>query len=476
MPSSQNFNSPGAKTYTSKPYAVTLAGKTTVYTTRIETNIGANGSVTQSKIILQDQVTGRSGSTPRELASSTDGGKTWTVAKDSDNRGIISSEQTAALTIGGKLNVAVKNSTTTTVKSSGATPAQINQLQNGNVSQTPQSREPAKAAPAGGAPGAASPAGGAAPTTGGLDYYTPNKPKEILSPNDIGKGGYLKYPTDMKPDQDRIVFTVLEINKVPNTSNKVTLEKSGFSKTYGPANGLKTASTVILPIQPSISDSNSIDWGSGTLNEIERAFAEASLGTMQAKDKSDLAGVWQGLLNEASQGKGNLQKFGILWAAEQAVSVQGLMSRATGSVLNPNLELLFNGPALRPFSFTFKLSPRSKDEATMVRKIIRFFKENMSVRKGADQIFVKSPYVFRIMYNRVTNTDKSDKTVLHKSINRIKTCALQSFNVDYTPLGSYMTYDDPAATMVSYNISLQFTEIEPVYNTDYDMASDEIGY
>jgi len=340
---------------------------------------------------------------------------------------------------------------------------------------TPPAAAAAPAATAGGAPGAASPAGGAAPTTGGLDYYTPDKPKEILSPNDIGKGGYLKYPTDMKPDQDRIVFTVLEINKSPNTTNKITLEKSGFSKTYGPASGLKTASTVILPIQPSISDSNSVDWGSGTLNEIERAFASAALEFMDdGKLKKQLDKLNKGLREGINDG--SLGKLGQIYAAEQGVGVQGLMSRATGSVLNPNLELLFNGPALRPFNFAFKLSPRSESEATVVRKIIRFFKENMSVRKGPDQIFVKSPYVFRIMYNRVTNTDKSDKTVLHKSINRIKTCALQSFNVDYTPLGSYMTYDDPAATMVSYNISLQFTEIEPIYNTDYDMASDDIGY
>ena len=44
--------------------------------------------------------------------------------------------------------------------------------------------------------------------------------------------------------------------------------------------------------------------------------------------------------------------------AGEAVGVQGLLSRATGTVLNPNLELLFQGPQLRPFTFQFRLSPR----------------------------------------------------------------------------------------------------------------------
>jgi hypothetical protein len=31
--------------------------------------------------------------------------------------------------------------------------------------------------------------------------------------------------------------------------------------------------------------------------------------------------------------------------------------------LNPNMELLFQGPQLRPFNFTFRLSPRDQKEA-----------------------------------------------------------------------------------------------------------------
>ena len=90
----------------------------------------------------------------------------------------------------------------------------------------------------------------------------------------------------------------------------------------------------------------------------------------------------------------------------------------------------------------------------------------MAVRKVDGNLFLKAPYVFGIEYQNGTKQ--------HKSLNLIKKCALQSCSVDYTPLGSYMTYEDSDATMVSYNISLQFQEIVPIYDTDY--TDHPIGY
>ena len=55
----------------------------------------------------------------------------------------------------------------------------------------------------------------------------------------------------------------------------------------------------------------------------------------------------------------------------------------------------------------------------------------------------------------------------HPSINRIKTCALLSCSVDYTPNNSYMTYSDSSRSMVAYTMNLQFNELDPVYESDY---------
>ena len=42
--------------------------------------------------------------------------------------------------------------------------------------------------------------------------------------------------------------------------------------------------------------------------------------------------------------------------------------------------------------------------------------------------------------------------------------------VDYTPDGSYMTYDD--GSMTSYNVNMTFGELNPIYAEDFDNSND----
>ena len=151
-----------------------------------------------------------------------------------------------------------------------------------------------------------------------------------------------------------------------------------------------------------------------------------------------------------------------------------MLSRVSGAIVNPNLELLFQGPTLRPFNFTFRLSPRDNPEATQVRKIIRAFKQYSAVGTASGGLFLTTPNVFNIQYISKRNGNEEN----HKSLNKIKTCALKSVSVDYTPDGSYMTFNDEARTMTSYNLTLQFQELEPVTTKDYKPLTDKsiIGY
>ena len=68
----------------------------------------------------------------------------------------------------------------------------------------------------------------------------------------------------------------------------------------------------------------------------------------------------------------------------------------------------------------------------------------------------------------------------HPSINFIKTCALTSCDVQYTPDGTYMTYEDPFRTMTSYQLTLNFGELDPIFDDDYTELDDDndqvLGY
>jgi hypothetical protein len=319
------------------------------------------------------------------------------------------------------------------------------------------------------------------------------------------------YPKNMSPKQDRMEFSVWQY--ADRTIQKTVSDAVAFGSTRRATaetgyNRVTSAGFVYLPINK-VADTNSVDWQEDRINELQRQLANMSLGVSLG------SGDRQGVENEVGKfdpytrfatgtPAGNLIR---TFLAGQAVQVNNLLTRATGSTLNPNLELLFNGPQLRQFSFSFDLFAKEKQEATIIKDIIYFFKAYMAVRDTIGDIgqfgpstenqqstlepqtssvgvFLNSPYVFRVKYIKGNKNDQSEEitgpenSIEHPSIGKIKMCALQSCTVDYTPLGTYMTFNDESdseATMVMYRITLQFKELTPIYASDYE-GTHPIGY
>ena len=155
------------------------------------------------------------------------------------------------------------------------------------------------------------------------------------------------------------------------------------------------------------------------------------------------------------------------------VNAGNLLSRTTGQVLNPNMELLFKGVNLRSFNYSFSLTPRDRSEAQQVKAIINTFKRRMAAKKNAtggnaEGVFIKAPDIFRIKF--MSGGDE------HPFLYKLKPCALKNMNVTYTDGTPYMTYSD--ATPVKMRMNLAFQEMEPVYSEDYDQfrADDGVGF
>ena len=276
-------------------------------------------------------------------------------------------------------------------------------------------------------------------------------PEPQIFPTPSNGSGRYQYPLEMLDGQDKIRFTACEI--VP-----------GKQSTY-----VKKDESIYIGIQGPISDNNQVKWGEGTLNPIEKeALSLAqSLISSGSDPGSATADAGKSLMEKVTDpsAKATIKEY----LAGAAIGKPDVISRTAKKILNPNLELLFQSPALRTMQFSFKMSARDNTEAKAVKAIIKYFKRHMAVRKDTTDLFLKAPHVFTIQYLKGDNQ-------LHQSIGKIspkqsgktKACALLSCNVDYTPLGSYMTYNDSDATMVSYTINLSFQEIEPIYAEDYD--------
>jgi hypothetical protein len=251
------------------------------------------------------------------------------------------------------------------------------------------------------------------------------------------------------------------------TTPAATPSPSSFSLNRGGQTGARRGS-VTLPIQPTITDTNSVSWQQDSLNPLELAAIDASKGFIE----DGAAGLTKAIdkLIGSLGSEGENVKTGLKAGALSLALGKNLLARTTGAILNPNVELLFNAPSLRTFSYSFKLSARNKDDSRAIQQIIRFFKQGMSVQRSEAELFLVTPDIFKIEY-LLKETDD----VKHPYINRIKTCALTSCSVDYTPTGSYMTFTDGA--MVSYTLNLTFEELEPVYHDEYELLKpEEIGY
>ena len=270
----------------------------------------------------------------------------------------------------------------------------------------------------------------------------------------------LFYPEDITTSrQDRIRFTMFyqsgsRIGFDLNNSNPFVIGQKTRTNIEG---------SVTLPIQGGIEDKNTVGYNNSTLNPVQGALAAVALNPQAAIQnlinvlKGDAEDIQAAIRSDEAKNTISALR---LFLAQSAVGAQGLVPRTTGAILNPNLELILQAPQLRSFNFTFTMSARSRTEATQIKKIIRFFKQGMSVKRSDTSLFIVSPNMFRINY--LTGEGRQ-----HPSLGRIKNCALTAINTEYTPDGTYMTFDDVDRTMTSYRINMQFTELEPLTEDDY---------
>ena len=269
----------------------------------------------------------------------------------------------------------------------------------------------------------------------------------------------LKYPLTLKSEyQDVIKFKMVKYR--PRT-----LSTGGDLNPVQNRAKQEIIGTVTLPIPSGISDALSANWNSDELNPLQALGVDlANTAITQGGDAA--AGKAGNAAEAVGQNPQTVKDLVASAFTQAATGTQNLLSRTKGQVVNPNMELLFLGPQLRPFNFTFKLSARSQKEAQEIRSIIRFFKQGMSPIRTEANLFLKAPHTFQIEYLH--------KNKLHSYLNKFKECALQSFTVDYTPEGQYATFTDGA--MVSYQISMQFQELEPIFNDDYGLGAGSSGY
>lgn len=226
---------------------------------------------------------------------------------------------------------------------------------------------------------------------------------------------------------------------------------------------------IVLPIQSSITDSNGVDWKEDRLDPLRAAAADFGVGAVKGESAEKTTARIDKIKTNITNNKDAITDAVGASVVGSALGVN-LLARFSGKVVNPNLELLFGGPQLRTFNFTFFMVPRDPKEAEEVKAIILAFKRSMAAKSGGGA-FLEAPNIFEIKYM------DGDTGQIHQSLNQIKLSALENMSVDYTPAGTYSTFADAGKTMTAYRMTLQFGELDPIYDTDYTVSrKTDIGF
>ena len=323
------------------------------------------------------------------------------------------------------------------------------------------------------------------------------------------RGGVLRYPLEaLTGTTDYLQIDIIEFKRPPNQmirpvgSGANTLNRAVGRTTSGSLarKAVINDGSILLQVPSQVQDSNSVQFGDSEMNTIAGAAAGAISGAMttggkeltdtlegkktasqamtdlvaKGKAKTDeIIGNTPGLVQAAQTGLNAKLTSAALGVFSGNVSTSQLLARSTGQVFNPNLELLFDKPTLRSFRFSFKMTPRSQEEARQCKLIIRSFKQNMAPKANTEggefsgsSIFLKSPNIFELRY-RKGNRD-------HPFLHKFKQCFLTDFSVNYTAEGLHTTYDD--ATPISMQMDMTFKEIEPIYDVDYKDSDNSVGF
>ena len=335
-----------------------------------------------------------------------------------------------------------------------------------------------------------------------------NQPLAFSTPRD-GFAGYvgpakrssevMAYPVDIDTNQDHMKITRYEYRRPTVNQSKPAMQTKNIFGDITIAGdtvkGSQIKGSIILPM-PKPTDVNAAAWGKSELtisglaavgSAQEAAGLAGFLGlnltgkTAEETGKDYIAGLREGGGRRPNAGFTNLRGFGQANATSFITKLAGgafgteldpdtFLARAGGRVLNPNAEMLFQGPAIRDFAFEFQMIARSENEGKTIRKIIRFLKLGMAP-KFRNTTFIANPDVFQLEYKNGMGKNDMLKTVNQFSPGGL---ALTNINVDYAPSGYWSAYQD--SQPVTIKMSLNFTELRPIFQGDQiNTPEDSVG-
>ncbi len=297
--------------------------------------------------------------------------------------------------------------------------------------------------------------------------YTPIKPKPIRSPQiNAGKADssvlrYPSHPNTIDPNTDYVLF---EFFKYRPPFGRAQGEEGGrisltgyelYQSSQDRSYQAKSLNPIILYMPEDVQAQYTAKWGGAGFGAATAGLARV-VGTEFGAIPT-IPDTATGMLKTASYDA--LLK-GINAFTGSSVNIDQLLGGVSGTIINPNVEMMYQAPDLRNLSFKFKMTPKSDREAKSIREICTRFKKAMLPTFGGQAIFG----AIQDTPNLLTIPDLCQVTYMqgsrpHPYLPRYKLCAITGVDINYTPDGAYATYEGGSPVATEISISLVETKV-----------------
>ena len=147
------------------------------------------------------------------------------------------------------------------------------------------------------------------------------------------------------------------------------------------------------------------------------------------------------------------------------------LSGVSGTILNPNTEMMYQSSTMRGFDLRFKMQARSEDESNQIKQICTTFKRAMLPTYGGEVIgkgigpgtptdkkpgngnFITLPKIVAVSF--MTGNE------LNEYVTQYKPCAITGVDINHTPDGAWAAYKGGAP--VATEIKVSFKELKLIF-------------
>lgn len=270
-----------------------------------------------------------------------------------------------------------------------------------------------------------------ASTLSGKKYNTMVNPVTKLG--STGNKDFLQYPPDL--GEYYLEFVFMKYSR-PNP--------------YKPAKEEKSIN-IYLPVPAALVESHSTKW-----SEADQGVFGNIMNDLMSDGADTSLQSYGYAMADAILGNSTLNKLTLGLAGEAAKKLD-VIQQALGAIPNPNISLLFQGPTLRSFPFTWRFHPESAEESNKIREIISTFRSRIlpNTRGNSGVLTLGYPDMLTVK--------------LHPDdhLYKMKKCIVENMTINYAPNGVPSFFKGTKApTMIEFTLYLK--EIEYFLADDFD--------